>query len=583
MKESEIRNFLEKNRINRDCRNGVLLRTACASRHESMARVLVDDGADPTVSLNMPIILACRNNHYRLVEHLIEKGADVNARGGEALCTAAERGASAMVAFLIKKGADPNVNFDKPLLCAARGGQMEIARLLIENHGASADSRNYAALQTASAAGREDIVLYLLSKVDTQSNSRPLSIALKAAGKNCMANVVELLLQRGATWKALYESHSSSKALSNNPVEVIKYAFEVQAISAFQAETLFEEAAGSGNAKAINYMLDNVVVTREQMTAGLEASIAHGHTQVTTVLWEKIYGHLKKAELDSLLFVALVAGSVEWSCTIHSAGGRLHRNAEEHVVCAAAASGFIHRIPLQFASQIRIRLHAQIALGPAIESGRIETVELLKSHGAIMSGQGCNFYFERAIVGGKVCMLKYLLSIWPTHVIDYSACLYHAAATGSTEILDFLKEQNTLLPSIEEDRVVEALTEAATRGNTSVLYHLLSLARVSSEAYSHVVQRALYSGNDESVRILLNCKTTFSAHFDRLRAELLDGDRLLTLSSRWISAALNLANDLSFGEEELVSKAAALHATPHGIARIRQHFASLILSEKAAL
>jgi ankyrin repeat protein len=116
------------------------LHLACFFGQESVARLLLERGADPgAIALNpmrvQPLHSAAAGRQLGIVRVLLECGAPVNGRqhlGWTALHEAANQGNREMVETLLRHGADPAAGNDEgktPANVAAERGHTELARL----------------------------------------------------------------------------------------------------------------------------------------------------------------------------------------------------------------------------------------------------------------------------------------------------------------------------------------------------------------------------------------------------------------------------------------------------------------------
>jgi uncharacterized protein len=160
----------------RDVRNCTPLMTACDSKDQSCALVLIHMGADAHARDDThltPLMLAAKKGHHHVVNALLQttKDIDVNREtkgGSTALTLAAEHGCHYTVnALLDTKGIDVNhINLvgDAALHFAAHNGHVRAVRLLLK-HGANVslgNLKNSTAADYAYNSGHVDILRLLM-------------------------------------------------------------------------------------------------------------------------------------------------------------------------------------------------------------------------------------------------------------------------------------------------------------------------------------------------------------------------------------------------------------------------------------
>lgn len=151
-----VKVLLEKE-INADIKKITLLDAAYFG-HFEIAKLLLENGADPNVQDSQPLINAAHYGHYEIVKLLLENGANPNERDAIALNNAAYYGHFEIVKLLLEKGADPN---SQRLIDNAYHGHLEIAKLFLEK-GADPTIQDSQALINAADNGYLNIVELLL-------------------------------------------------------------------------------------------------------------------------------------------------------------------------------------------------------------------------------------------------------------------------------------------------------------------------------------------------------------------------------------------------------------------------------------
>ena len=98
---------------------------ACDKRNESMAKKLIEHGADVNAKNKyggLPLTIACQENLENTIIYLVKFGADVNKNEKNSpLSNSCNKGNEKMVKFLLEHGANTNVlNHDNetPLMIA---------------------------------------------------------------------------------------------------------------------------------------------------------------------------------------------------------------------------------------------------------------------------------------------------------------------------------------------------------------------------------------------------------------------------------------------------------------------------------
>ncbi|KAJ7117091.1 hypothetical protein C8R44DRAFT_983359 [Mycena epipterygia] len=149
---------------------------------------------------------ALQMGHESILRLLINNGADVNLLGpyGSALQTASAKGDETLVGLLIEHGANLNVQsgrYGTALQAAAYHGHKNIAKLLIEMGAhVNEESGIYStALQAASCQGHDGVVRLLIEAgAELNLQGGKSNSALQAASYWGHESTVSLLLERGA-------------------------------------------------------------------------------------------------------------------------------------------------------------------------------------------------------------------------------------------------------------------------------------------------------------------------------------------------------------------------------------------------
>ncbi|KAG9255473.1 uncharacterized protein F5Z01DRAFT_653179 [Emericellopsis atlantica] len=187
-----------------------------------IVKALLQNGASPNETDGegcSPFFRAFYHDHESILRLLIDNGAELESYGTEALNFASYKGHEDFARFLIKKGAalevpegrlprkpfyDPPWRHDltAPLHIASHYGHDAIARLLIDEGGGSVDVRNIerqTPLMFAAAAGHEASVWLLVDRgADVHARDNPGRTTLMYASKAGREAVVRYLIDKGA-------------------------------------------------------------------------------------------------------------------------------------------------------------------------------------------------------------------------------------------------------------------------------------------------------------------------------------------------------------------------------------------------
>ena len=152
------------------------LHLACFKDHVKMTEIMFTYGADPNIPIfdgSTPLIWACQGNKIHMVGLLLQNGANVETAtedNATPLYIASQHGFAEICSLLLRKGANVEVKYqninDTPLTIAAYKNHLETIQVLV-NAGAklhSTDSNANTALHLACSQGHQDIVYYLLQK-----------------------------------------------------------------------------------------------------------------------------------------------------------------------------------------------------------------------------------------------------------------------------------------------------------------------------------------------------------------------------------------------------------------------------------
>lgn len=120
---------------------------ACINHQYDIAKLLLENGADPNLESNLQTVVCidvmCERGYYDMVELLLKHNALIKTQFGSALHTACQSGKIDIVQLLTNHGADVNdfMYGKTPLDCACIGGHLDVVKFLVKN-GANVFSRN---------------------------------------------------------------------------------------------------------------------------------------------------------------------------------------------------------------------------------------------------------------------------------------------------------------------------------------------------------------------------------------------------------------------------------------------------------
>ena len=223
---------------------------ACENNYISIAKYLLNNGANIEYNNGRPLRIACVNDHIDVVKFLVKNGASVN---NNIYCNLShlykKKHSIDIVKFLIENGTCVTNNNNSPLMTACKNDNIQLIKLFIEN-GADINARSstplkiclyYEYLNTSkfliekgaiideemlvlSILNRSNKIFMLLIENGYVVEKNKNNLLVFAACKGCLS-IVEYLVKEGADI-----SHCNNKALvlstANGWIDVVKYLVE---------------------------------------------------------------------------------------------------------------------------------------------------------------------------------------------------------------------------------------------------------------------------------------------------------------------------------------------------------------------
>lgn len=190
-----------------------LLLNATFKNDKILAKILLENGADPNVQFNYEksrkntsLNHAVINNNFNMAELLLKYKANPNIknrRGNTPLSIAVKKDNYNMVKLLLKYDANPNIQDKKgisPILFAVNNEYYDIAKLLIKR-GKTDININKTILHKAVIENNKTMIKFLLNnKVNINMQDRYGNTALHEAVKHNNYEITVLLLYYGANY-----------------------------------------------------------------------------------------------------------------------------------------------------------------------------------------------------------------------------------------------------------------------------------------------------------------------------------------------------------------------------------------------
>ncbi len=141
---------------------------ACFNGHLSIAKLLVDNGANPRYDNDLPLLITCYTNHVEIIDYLVEKGADIHINNEYPLKIACRYHKLQSIKKLFDLGANvnplnvthahPNIKFVEKLINPAIviSTKYDVPIIMACNNGIS--------FRFSRRANVEDTIIFLVEK-----------------------------------------------------------------------------------------------------------------------------------------------------------------------------------------------------------------------------------------------------------------------------------------------------------------------------------------------------------------------------------------------------------------------------------
>ncbi|KAJ5787905.1 hypothetical protein N7457_002895 [Penicillium paradoxum] len=382
------------------------LGAACENGHLMIVRLLLDQGADPTIGDmfgRTPLFTASQHGYVEVSRLLIEHGADAdipNNYGSTPIDVACYNGCTEVVKLLLAHGVDITVadeNGWTPINSACESGHIEVAKLLLA-YGADitvTNSKGWTPINLACHHGYAELVKLLIAHgADITVTDNSGWTPINSASESGYAEVVKMLLAHGADID----------------------------ISTNSGWTPIHSASGSGYTEIVKILLAHgadINITTDNGWAPINSASESGHTELVEIL------------------------------LAHGADINIATNDGWTPINLASDLGHTEIVKILLAHGADINIATKKGWTPitsASESGHTEVVKILLAHGADinMASQKGWTPITSASEGGHTEVVKLLLEHSAdinTAIKSGSTAINISSKKGHTEVVKLLLEQ----------------------------------------------------------------------------------------------------------------------------------------------
>ena len=435
------------------------------------------------------LIEAVISRQTESVKALIRAGADINAQrddGMTALDIAANEGFTDIVTILLDTAARAACIEFRESFCGTLLKNITKYRI---NHfmiTINAKAKGEASIFSSMVVNFEHVTQLLDNSEDTSQRNNAVSTALYFAASRGHADVVKLLLSRGADVNSMKDSTSCLQLAAR-----IGHTDVVSALVSDGADvnvkdnggiSPLHEASCNGHIGVVMALLDNNAHVDIRSIHGLTPLLRaadQGHTDVVELLLDKCADvNSVTNENVSCLIRAAFNGHVKVVRALVSAGADVNLQANDGASALHAASDRGHvdvvKMLLDNDAHVNIRtIHGMTPLFCAVDQGHTDVVELLLAVGADVNSitknnESC---LIRAAAKGHVDVVRALVSAGADvnlQNIDGFSALHLASVSGHVDDVKALLDNDAFI----EERTTDGRTPlylAAINGQTEVI------------------------------------------------------------------------------------------------------------------